>query len=98
MSALQTNGGSFSDVLFSFGSLPPRSARIAHCVRARVQANKSFHYAVAVGTTPQAVATGDFNGDLNLDIAIANGNSDSVTVLTGDGIGGFETLPSISVA
>ena len=39
-----------------FWLAPPRSARIAHCVRARVQANKSFHYAVAVGTTPQAWA------------------------------------------
>lgn len=42
-----------------------------------------------VGTNPQAVATGDFNGDGRLDLATANAGGDSVSVLLGDGGGGF---------
>jgi hypothetical protein len=39
-----------------------------------------------VDTSPQAVATADFNNDGNLDLATANG---TVSVLLGDGQGGF---------
>jgi hypothetical protein len=35
------------------------------------------------------VAVGDFNGDLKLDLAIADFQSNSVSVLLGNGIGGF---------
>jgi hypothetical protein len=42
----------------------------------------------ATGVDPTWVAVGDFNGDGNQDLAIANG-AGSVTVLLGDGTGGF---------
>ncbi len=41
------------------------------------------------GSQPNSVAVGDFNGDGKPDLAIANYNSNNVTVLLGDGAGGF---------
>jgi hypothetical protein len=42
-----------------------------------------------VGTYPQAVATADFNNDGNLDLVTANAGNNTVSVLLGDGQGGF---------
>ena len=36
-----------------------------------------------------SVAVGDFNGDSKPDLAVANELSDNVSVLLGDGVGGF---------
>jgi hypothetical protein len=41
------------------------------------------------GANPQAVAVGDFNGDGNLDLAVANSTSNTVSVLLGNGDGTF---------
>ena len=43
----------------------------------------------AVGGDPESVAVGDFNGDSRLDLAVANGYFDNVSILRGDGSGGF---------
>jgi hypothetical protein len=42
-----------------------------------------------VGSNPEAVAVADFNGDGNLDIAVANSASNSISVLLGKGDGTF---------
>jgi len=47
----------------------------------------------ATGVDPWSVAVGDFNGDGNLDLAIANYHSNTVSILLGDGTGNF-TLAS----
>ncbi|HYA18576.1 MAG TPA: FG-GAP-like repeat-containing protein [Bryobacteraceae bacterium] len=44
---------------------------------------------VATGTNPSSLASGDFNGDGNPDLAIANYGSNNITVLLGNGSGGF---------
>ena len=44
----------------------------------------------AVGTTPTAVAVGDFNGDGKLDVAVANNGSSNVSILLGHGDGTFQ--------
>jgi predicted outer membrane repeat protein len=44
---------------------------------------------VGAGTRPYSVAVGDFNGDGKPDLAVANSGSDNVTILLGDGNGGF---------
>jgi len=44
---------------------------------------------VAVGTNPNNVGVGDFNGDGILDLAVPNPGSDNVSILLGDGKGGF---------
>lgn len=44
----------------------------------------------AVGTAPVSITVGDFNGDSIPDFAISNAGSNNVTVLLGDGAGGFK--------
>ncbi len=43
----------------------------------------------SAGSTPESVATGDFNGDGNPDFAAANSGGNSVTISVGNGNGGF---------
>jgi Domain of unknown function (DUF4347)/FG-GAP-like repeat/FG-GAP repeat len=43
----------------------------------------------AVGDAPYSVSVGDFNGDGKLDLATANSNSRTASVLLGNGAGGF---------
>src|SRR5262245_43070273 len=43
-----------------------------------------------VGIAPQAVVAGDFNNDGRLDVATANYSGDSVSLLLGNGQGGFD--------
>ncbi len=45
------------------------------------------------GLDPESLALGDFNGDGNLDVAIANTKSGDVSVLLGDGHGGLRPAP-----
>jgi hypothetical protein len=45
------------------------------------------------GAGPFSLAATDFNGDGKMDLAVANAGSDSVTVLLGDGAGGFSPAP-----
>jgi len=44
---------------------------------------------IAVGVHPLAVVAADFNKDGNLDLAVANSGDGTVTILLGDGHGGF---------
>ena len=44
-----------------------------------------------VGTFPSAVTSGDFNADSYVDLATSNNNTGDVSVLLGDGLGGFAT-------
>src|SRR6185295_19384729 len=50
------------------------------------------------GNTPVAIATGDFNGDGQLDAAIANQDSNTIVVLLGNGTGGFAQAPAGALA
>jgi hypothetical protein len=57
----------------------------------------------AVGHNPQAVAVGDFNNDGKLDLAVANKNDNTISILPGNGDGTFGTqtivpLPSNALA
>ncbi len=53
---------------------------------------------VAAGSAPAGVATGDFNGDGIADLAVANSSSNNVSILFGDGSGGFAPAPGSPVA
>jgi Flp pilus assembly secretin CpaC len=46
-----------------------------------------------VGTDPRAVVIGDFNGDGNLDFAVANEGDNTISVFAGDALGGFTPFP-----
>jgi hypothetical protein len=48
---------------------------------------------MAVGSGPADVVLGDVNGDARLDILTANTQSNNVSVLLGDGKGGFRAAP-----
>ena len=49
------------------------------------------------GTNPRSVAIGDFNGDGKQDLAIANQDSNNVSILLGDGAGGFAAATNFPV-
>ena len=49
---------------------------------------------VAVSNLPTALATGDFNGDGKIDIAVSNYGAATVTILLNDGHGKFTAVPS----
>src|SRR5207253_1548056 len=49
------------------------------------------------GPNPQAIVSADFNNDGQLDLATANAGNDTVTVLLGDGQGGFAAASHLSV-
>ena len=49
---------------------------------------------IAVGSGPRSVVSGDWNGDGIVDLAIANRTSNNVTILKGDGSGGFVVVGS----
>ncbi len=53
---------------------------------------------VAVGSTPHSVVVGDFDGDGILDLAVANSASNTVTILRGNGSGGFTQFTGSPVA
>jgi DNA-binding beta-propeller fold protein YncE len=52
---------------------------------------------VAAGHLPNDIAIADMNGDGNLDLVIADHQSPYVTVLLGDGKGGFRLAPGSPV-
>jgi uncharacterized repeat protein (TIGR01451 family) len=49
-----------------------------------------------VGTSPTAIAVGDFNGDGKMDIAVANTGSSDVSILLGNGDGTFQPAVNFS--
>ena len=51
-----------------------------------------------LGAYPVAVASADFNGDYLPDLAIANQGTNNVSILTGDGTGGFQLAAGSPVA
>jgi hypothetical protein len=52
---------------------------------------------VPVGANPDYVVAGDFNGDGIPDLAVANSADTTVSILLGDGSGGFTELPRVAV-
>jgi len=51
----------------------------------------------SAGTSPSSVAVGDFDGDDNPDIAVANQSSSNVSVRLGNGAGGFGAATNFAV-
>src|SRR5712691_236088 len=54
---------------------------------------------IPTGQNPQAVVVADFNGDGKQDMAVLNGNANTVSIFLGNGDGTFQTpLPSVATA
>lgn len=51
----------------------------------------------AVGDEPHAIVDGDFNRDGRADVATANIGSDTVSILLGNGAGGYAAAPTVPV-
>ena len=68
-------------------SIPPQ------CNTASFAAATNF----AVGSGPLSVAIGDFNGDGKRDLAVANSNSNNVSILLGSGTGSFSAATNFAV-
>src|SRR5438132_995870 len=64
-------------------------ALLAHAGAAQAATISFTKLGTAVGTTPESLAAGDFNGDGRQDLAVANAGSNTVTVLLGTGNGTF---------
>jgi hypothetical protein len=71
-------------------------ALAATVARAQVIFSAPDNFA-AGGPQPQSVAMGDLNGDKRPDLAVANQNSNNVSVLLGDGTGRFGAPTSFPV-
>jgi hypothetical protein len=70
-------------IAISLAALLPVSVSFAQAVSFSATAN------YAVGTSPIFVAIGDFNGDGKADLAVANFDSNNVSILLGTGTGVF---------
>ena len=86
-------------------SAPARTARTRHLrvrpqielLEARVVPSFAFAGHFAVGVSPYAVSVADFNGDGKPDLAVVNRDSNSVSVLLGNGNGTFKAAQNFTV-
>jgi hypothetical protein len=79
----QLAAGSYSLSVVDFGTNAPTwTIRLA-------PAGAAFQ-PIPVGTSPDAIVAGDFNGDGHLDLAVANGGDNTVSILLGNGDGTFQ--------
>jgi len=66
-------------------------------VRCRSFATFSVAASFASGTNPHFTAVGDFNGDGNVDLAVAIAGSTTISILLGDGAGSFGSATNFTV-
>ncbi len=57
----------------------------------------SPRFEIEAGFNPYGIATGDFDADSNLDLAVANYRGGTVSILFGDGLGTFPTKEEVEV-
>ena len=55
------------------------------------------NFTASVGSGPAGFVTGDFNGDGKIDLAVANSNAGTVSILLGNGDGTFTAQPTVTV-
>ena len=80
------NGDGFPDIATGdYG--PPTNPETSHCSLAAVTERSELRRFVA-GNGPRSLVEGDFDGDARLDLAVVSDSGD-LTVLKGDGDGGF---------
>ena len=70
---------------------PTTTPATCRCCWATATAPSSPRCTTRWGPTQRAIVAGDFNGDGRTDLAIANGGSNDVSVLLGNGDGTFQT-------
>lgn len=76
---------------------PAKSTTISEAIRSQAQSGFNWTAAMATDVNPIALATGDFNGDGRMDIAVANFGGGDVSVLLGNGDGAFQAAVNYAV-
>ncbi len=76
---------------------PSGSGALSLTVSAGLASGLSTATAYATGAGPQAVVTGDFNGDGKTDLVTANSTANTISVLLGNGDGTFRAKVDYSV-
>ena len=96
---LVINGGLADESLVALTGTGTASCPSAALHRDLTGQDVSFEPAVnyPVGSFPNSVAVGDFDGDCISDLAVANGFSDNVSVLLGNGDGTFQPAQNFAV-
>ena len=75
---------------------PPASRLCLESLEDRCLLSFSPAVSYPVGASPQAVVTGDFNGDGRLDLAVANSASNTVSILRGNANGTFQAAQNFA--
>jgi hypothetical protein len=75
---------------------PPASRLCLEALEDRCLLSFSPAVNYPVGLSPQAVVTGDFNGDGRLDLAVANQSSSTVSILLGNADGAFQAAQNFA--
>jgi hypothetical protein len=70
---------------------PSISGAVSQTVTALAGSGFAAATSYSVGISPNSVATGDFNGDGKIDLAVTNGTSNDVSVMLGNGDGTYQT-------
>ena len=76
---------------------PSASGALSLTVSAGLASGLSTATAYATGMGPEAVVTGDFNGDGKIDLVTANSTANTISVLLGNGDGTFRAKVDYSV-
>jgi hypothetical protein len=75
---------------------PPSSRLFLESLEDRCLLSFSPAVNYPVGANPQAVVTGDFNGDGRPDLAVANFSSNTVSILLGNAQGTFQAAQNFA--
>ena len=86
-------------VLYAGNAVYGRSRSASASLTVNAQPGTGFKVATTfpAGTGPQSVAIADLNGDGKADLAVANNNSNNVSVLLGNGNGTFQAAVNYAV-
>ncbi|MEM9246577.1 MAG: DUF4347 domain-containing protein, partial [Cyanobacteria bacterium P01_F01_bin.153] len=84
--AIATNPAPLPSLAFS-----PAATQTYPAILASFAAATNF----AVGNAPRGIAAGDFNGDNNLDLVIADASDNDASILLGNGARGFATFTDV---
>jgi hypothetical protein len=71
--------------------LPTRTPLLGFGACAPLALGRPVTYPIGLG--PHSIAAGDLSGDGNLDLVVADPQADTITILLGDGLGGFSQAP-----
>ncbi len=80
----------YFDVITSATNPPAGVATVPRSAEDRCLLSFSPAVIYAAGPSPRGIVTADFNGDTRLDLAVSNSDSDTVSVLLGNGDGTFQ--------